>query len=99
MPSPQTPLTIGSVNGCIRDPRGQDPSKRMSERSKEDGRKFQFIDSFEPNSTLVPRPDLRLQVGFARDTTYSRPLSHDDVILVPEMFGREDDWSVFDQLL
>lgn len=55
-------------------------------------------ESFDPASTLV-RPDLRVQIGSSRIDTYNKPLKHDDVVIVPELFGEEDDWSIYYKLV
>ncbi|KAJ1634707.1 hypothetical protein T492DRAFT_497536 [Pavlovales sp. CCMP2436] len=61
------------------------------------GHKWQNTESFDPNSTIV-RPDLRICVGAPRGR-YSQPLRHDDVILVPNFFCDEGDWTTFHKLL
>jgi hypothetical protein len=43
-------------------------------------------ESFDPASTLV-RPDLRIHVGSS--TSELPKLKHDDVVIVPELFGRQ----------
>ena len=52
----------------------------------------------DPASTLV-RPDLRIQIGSPTLETYNKPLKHDDVVIVPELFGKEDDWSIYYKLV
>ena len=54
-------------------------------------------ESFDPRDTLV-RPDLRVIVGPNREV-YNKPLKHDDVIIVPEFFCKEDDWSLYYKLI
>lgn len=54
-------------------------------------------ESFDPKSTLV-RPSMRIIVG-PNKTTYDRPLKHDDVIVVPDFFCKEDDWSLYYKLI
>ena len=49
-------------------------------------------------SALV-RPDLRIHVGSNRSTVFNRPLKHDDVVIVPELFGAEDDESLYYKLV
>jgi hypothetical protein len=46
-------------------------------------------ESFDPASTLV-RPQMRIIVGPSR-ATYGKPIKHDDVIILPEFFCKEDD--------
>ena len=76
------------------DPRGEDPEHRMTKKSA--GRNSA---SFDPMSTLV-RPALRVQIGSPLAQSYNRfPLKHDDVVIVPELFGREDDWKMYYKLL
>lgn len=55
-------------------------------------------ESFDPASTLV-RPDVRVQIGSPRIETYNKPLKHDDVVIVPELFGDEDDWTIYYKLV
>lgn len=54
-------------------------------------------ESFDPKDTLV-RPDLRVIVGPNREQ-YGRPLKHDDVVIVPEFFCKEDDWDLYYKLV
>jgi len=54
-------------------------------------------DSFEPESTFV-RPEMRIKFGPTR-RTYNKPLKHDDVIVVPEFFCKEDDFSIYYKLI
>ena len=54
-------------------------------------------ESFDPRDTLV-RPDLRVIVG-PNCEVYNKPLKHDDVIIVPEFFCKEDDWSLYYKLI
>ena len=75
------------------DPRGMDPTRRMTGKGK--GRN---TESFDPVSTLV-RPAMRVRLGSGRDRVYPRPLKHDDVVIVPELFGDEDDWSIYYKLI
>jgi hypothetical protein len=57
----------------------------------------QNTESFDPKSTLV-RPDMRVIVGPNREVL-GKTISHDDVIVVPEFFCKEDDWSLYYQLV
>lgn len=76
------------------DPRGEDPEHRMTKKSA--GRN---TTSFDPASTLV-RPALRVQIGSPLIKSYNRfPLKHDDVVIVPELFGPEDDWKLYYKLV
>jgi hypothetical protein len=77
----------------IHDPRGEDPAHRMTKQSK--GRN---TESFDPLSTLV-RPDVRVKVSMPTSKTVKMPLKHDDVIIVPQLFGDEDDWSMYYKLV
>jgi hypothetical protein len=80
-------------NNVTSDPRGDDLTRRMTK--KKVGRN---TESFDPASTLV-RPALRVQVGSPVSPTYPRPLKHDDVVIVPELFGREDDKGIYYKLV
>ena len=54
--------------------------------------------SFDPRSTLC-RPEMRIKFGSGTKREYGRPLKHDDVIVVPELFCQEDDWSLYYDLV
>jgi hypothetical protein len=54
-------------------------------------------ESFDPASTLV-RPDMRIVFG-PNKPEFGRSHSHDDVIVVPNFFCQEDDWSLYYQLI
>ena len=76
------------------DPRGECPERRMTKKSAD-----RNTSSFDPSSTLV-RPALRVQVGSPTAKSYNRfPLKHDDVVIVPELFGAEDDWELYYKLV
>jgi len=75
------------------DPRGSDPTKRLTAKATARGT-GRNTESFDPGSTLV-RPDLRILVQSGSSTTLQCELKHDDVVIVPELFGREDDWSLY----
>jgi len=79
------------------DPRSSDPSKRISSKAlhKQKGRN---TESFRAESTFV-RPDLRVQIGSKNKEKYNKKLKHDDVVIVPEMFGDEDDWTLYYKLV
>ena len=79
------------------DPRGDDPTQRITAKASSRGN-GRNTESFDPASTLV-RPDLRIQVGSNQTQVLNRPLKHDDVIIVPELFGAEDDWTLYYQLV
>jgi len=80
-------------NLSIKDPRGNDPNKRITSKGK--GRN---TESFDPQSTIV-RPDVRVWVGSRDKKSFDKPLKHDDVVIVPELFGDEDDWSIYYKLV
>jgi hypothetical protein len=79
------------------DPRGNDPTKRITKKASGRG-KGRNTESFDPASTLV-RPDLRIQIGSPALKSYKKPLKHDDVVIVPELFGQEDDWDLYYKLV
>lgn len=79
------------------DPRGSDATKRITKKASNRGN-GRNTESFDPASTLV-RPDLRVHVGSASSKTFNRPLKHDDVVIVPELFGPQDDWSLYYKLI
>ena len=45
------------------------------------------------------RPDIHLRVGSPALDVYNRKLRHDDCVLVPEFFGREDDFSMYHKVM
>jgi len=61
-------------------------------------RKGRNTESFDPASTLV-RPDLRIRVSSGSSPKVQFTLKHDDVVIVPELFGKEDDWSLYYKLV
>ena len=79
------------------DPRGNDPSARITGKASTRGN-GRNTESFDPASTLV-RPAMRVLVGSSSLKTYNRVLKHDDVVMVPELFGPEDDWSLYYKLV
>jgi hypothetical protein len=46
----------------------------------------------------VVRPSMRV-IAVPTSRKYERPVKHDDVIIVPEFFCKEDDWDIYYQLL
>lgn len=74
------------------DPRVVDGVKSVRMRGK-----GQNTESFDPKSTLI-RPDLRVIVGKVQEE-YGRPLKHDDIVMVPNFFCDEDDWSLYYKLI
>lgn len=44
------------------------------------------------------RPDLRVLVGRNQEE-YGKPLKHDDIVMVPDFFCDEDDWSLYYKLI
>eukprot|EP01036_Dinobryon_divergens_P024917 gene24917-33410_t len=84
--------------------RGPEDSKRV--RAKGKGRN---TESFDPKSTivrpdeipLISKEDLAISEGICLDVeVYNRgPLRHDDVVIVPDFFCREDDWDIYYRLI
>jgi len=81
----------------IQDPRGSDPTKRITKKAKGRGN-GRNTESFEPGDTLV-RPDLRVWVGSKEKSVFDKKLKHDDVVIIPELFGSESDWSTYYNLV
>jgi hypothetical protein len=92
-PHNQSHVVDENLTSVPKDPRGDDPSKRIAKK-KRGGRN---TESFDPKSTLV-RPDLRVKIGSPALKSYPKTLKHDDVVIVPELFGPEDDWELYYQL-
>jgi hypothetical protein len=96
-PDPNLQQIIISANVDDVDPRGSDPTKRITQTAKRNGT-GRNTESFDPASTLV-RPDLRVWVGNPSDTKFTKPLKHDDVVIIPELFGPESNWDIYYALL
>jgi len=79
------------------DPRGDDPTKRMTSKAQKGGN-GRNTESFDPASTLA-RPDLRVWVGSKDKRMFEKKLKHDDVVIVPELFGNEDNWNLYYKLV
>ena len=58
------------------DPRGADPTKRITKKAKGRGN-GRNTESFDPADTLV-RPDLRVWVGSREKKEFDKRLKHDD---------------------
>ena len=54
-------------------------------------------ESFDPKSTLV-RPSMRIMIG-PNQPRIDRKIKHDDVIIVPEFFCKNDDWAIYYKLI
>jgi hypothetical protein len=54
-------------------------------------------ESFDPTSTLV-RPAMRVVVG-SKNPVFGKSLKHDDVVVVPEFFCAQDDWTMYYRLI
>jgi len=79
------------------DPRGTDPTQRITKTAKRNGN-GRNTESFDPASTLV-RPALRVWVGSKSDKKFTKPLKHDDVVIIPELFGPESNWDIYYKLV
>ena len=87
----------GNLPTVMNDPRGKDPSKRLTKNASSRGT-GRNTESFDPVSTFE-RPSMRILVGSNSVTKYNRKLKHDDVVMVPELFGPEDDWNLYHKLI
>jgi hypothetical protein len=47
------------------------------------------------NNSPRRRPDICVRVGSSALNVYNRKLRHDDCVLVPELFGPEEDFSIY----
>jgi hypothetical protein len=54
-------------------------------------------ESFDPKSTLV-RPDMRILIA-PNQPVLDQVIKHDDVIIVPDFFCKQDDWDLYYQLV
>lgn len=79
------------------DPRGNDPTTRITQKATGRGH-GRNTESFDPASTLV-RPDLRVLIGSPSQVSLNKPLKHDDVVIVPELFGPEENWDLYYKLV
>jgi len=77
------------------DPRNLYPNEKgKAQRHRGAGRN---TESFDPKSTIV-RPSMRILVG-PNQPVYGKPTKHDDVVIVPEFFCKEDDWTMYYKLI
>lgn len=82
-----------------------DPDLKVVNDDPRDGQKHRQTsfkkgmntESFDPMSTVV-RPAMRVIVGSPRGP-FKKELKHDDVVIVPEFFCAEDDWSIYYTLI
>lgn len=89
------PKEDANLNKIIDDPRILYPNEKgKAQKQRGAGRN---TESFDPRSTLV-RPSMRIIVGPNRPN-YGKSCKHDDVIIVPEFFSKEDDWSFYYKLI
>lgn len=79
------------------DPRSSNPKHRITKSAQRNGA-GRNTESFNPESTLV-RPDLRVHVGSSHASKFTKKLKHDDVVIVPELFGPEDNWDIYYTLI
>jgi hypothetical protein len=80
------------------DPRGNGTIlERMTQKATKRGN-GRNTESFDPNSTLI-RPDIRVLVGNPSHSKFQETLTHDDVVIVPEMFGPQHDWTLYYRLV
>jgi hypothetical protein len=85
---PNLPDVVDDPRVLYPEEKGKAQKKRGAGRNTE---------SFDPKSTLV-RPAMRIVVGPNRPVL-GRATKHDDVIIVPDFFCKEDDWSLYYQLI
>lgn len=93
-------MTISSLSSALHDLEIQDPrttDHRITKSASKRGT-GRNTESFDPESTLV-RPLLRVQVGSPLASSFRKPLKHDDVVIVPELFGDEANLDYYHQLL
>jgi hypothetical protein len=79
-----------NIHPDVVDPRDYD--QRMTKQTN--GRN---TESFDPSSTLV-RPDIRVHVVGSYTSKFPK-LKHDDVVIIPELFGKQDDWTLYYKLV
>ncbi|GMH99545.1 hypothetical protein TrVE_jg3898 [Triparma verrucosa] len=85
------------IEAIFKDSGKKPPTGRITQTAKKNGNGCN-TESFDPASTLV-RPDFRVVFGRNSVERYDRPIKHDDVIVVPEMFCGYDDWSIYYKLV
>mmetsp|Transcript_33383 Transcript_33383/g.92185 ORF Transcript_33383/g.92185 Transcript_33383/m.92185 type:complete len:354 (-) Transcript_33383:78-1139(-) len=93
-PEPFARLVAGDPQAEHGDPREDTSGRPREARRRGRGRN---TESFDPLTTLV-RPDMRVLVGPKRER-FGKTLRHDDVLVVPEFFCAENDWSLYNKLL
>mmetsp|Transcript_5591 Transcript_5591/g.8304 ORF Transcript_5591/g.8304 Transcript_5591/m.8304 type:complete len:377 (-) Transcript_5591:49-1179(-) len=105
-------MDVSSVEPNINDPRlphrADDPRKfdktisrsgYSREKALQGKGRGRNTESFDPKSTLV-RPDMRIIIGPRDVEVYNKGmLRHDDVVVVPEFFCKEDDWNIYYSLV
>lgn len=86
--SPQQPHDNNQNNDC------------SNSEGNSEGNSNSNSDDYDP-PPLPPRQewDLRIRYGSPQLEAYNHPLKHDDVVVVPEFFGEEEDWTIYYQLL
>ena len=87
------PPSDPKISHIADDPRGTNPAKRITHKANARG-KGRNTESFDPRSTFV-RPELRIKIGHKDWDTYNKTLKHDDVVIVPDLFGKEEDWDLY----
>jgi hypothetical protein len=91
----EAPLNDPNLKEVNDDPRNLNPSEQgKAQKQRGAGRN---TESFDPKSTLV-RPSMRIMVG-PNKPSYGKSSKHDDVIIVPEFFCKEDDWTLYYKLI
>lgn len=98
----------GNIKGCVEDTKlGREVERRACSDFKRGnchyGDKCKFAheapaeQSFDVDA-LPPRPDLRV-ISVPASPRFPLTVRHDDVIVVPEFFCKENDWDIYYQLI
>lgn len=71
----------------------------VEDKNSRDKGRGRNTESFDPKSTIV-RPDMRVIIGPRDVDIYNKGmLKHDDVLIVPDFFCRENDWDIYYRLI
>ena len=89
--APENKSLRGSNNKKSKNSKSAGKSKSSSRSKKKN------TESFNPEDYLLP-PDIRVRFG-SPTRRYNKPYSVHDVVVTPNLFCKEDDYSVYDDLL
>jgi hypothetical protein len=81
-------------------PGGPKQRKKRKGKPARNNNRRDTKESIDPtNKSSSAPPSLRIQMGSPTDQVYKKIFMHDDVVIVPEMFGKEDDWNMYETVV